>query len=165
MDAAFVKAIVKTIFSSKQISCPISSTPVAVKSTDREDSSIADVVYMAKHLQCCRVAKMVRVPAIPQIPLLPWASATKLRLANSHPHLARRRLLMVARGLCNVTVDHPFTFSVAIWSKPGITLPNIIRDAHCTASSNSQWSLPANCNSVNMVQMYTEAETTEKKFV
>lgn len=66
---------------------------------------------------------------------------------------------MVARGLCEGTVNRLFTLLVAVWLKTGITLPKDMITAQCTALSDVLWPVPGHGEGTNMTQLYTEAET------
>lgn len=113
LGTTFIDADIKSISPGKQIVYPINSSPVAVEGNDQEDSSVAQVDDIAEHSICCRVARIVMTPVVSQVPVLVRALAGGLQVVETHPHLMTRRLAMVARGLCDVTLNRSFTLLVA----------------------------------------------------
>lgn len=75
-----------------------------VKSTDHQD---------ILGTQVDKTAKMVKISAILQITALARVPTTELRVVETQPHLMQRRMSMVAKGLCDVTPNQPFTSLVA----------------------------------------------------
>lgn len=62
----------------------------------------------------------------------------------------QRKLVVVARGLCDVTISRPFTQPVANRPKTATTLPNKTIVAQYTAPSDVLWPMPETDYCVNM---------------
>lgn len=133
LDAAFIDAIVKLISSGKQMIYPINHSSVAMKGTDHESCSVTQMNDMATHPICCRAVKLVKILAMSQVPALVRAPVAELQVVESHPHLMRRKLAMVTRGLWDVTLNSPFPLQVPNWSRTAIALPKSMIIAKCTA--------------------------------
>lgn len=112
---------------------PIISIPVAVNSTDHEESPVTKKDNFTEHPVCCKVAKMLEMPGIFQEPVLVRVQAIEHQVVQTHPRLMRRGLwkTMVARDLCDVTTNHPLTLLAAILSKTAMTLPKHMNIAQC----------------------------------
>lgn len=106
---------------------PTSSGPIAVKGFGHMESPATQADRIAEHPLCCRVARMLRITAILQLPVLVRALVTGLQVVETHPHLMKQRLAMAARGLSDVNMYRIFTLLVAILLQTFITPPkNII---------------------------------------
>lgn len=132
----------------------INPSYVVMKGTDYVDSLIAQVADVGEHLIGCRVAKMVKMPAMSQVPLLVRAPATGLQVVEIHANLMRRGLAMVVRGLCNLTANRSFSLLVANWLKKAITLPKNMPISQCIASLDVLWPMAAHSDSVHMTQLW-----------
>lgn len=69
---------------------------------------------------------------------------------------------MMARGQCDISMNHFFTLLVANWTKTAITIPKYMIFAHCVAAPDVLCSRPVHGDSVNIFRLYKEAEITEE---
>lgn len=76
LSTTSIDANVKSIALGKRMTYPVGSRPVAIKSTDPENISVAPVGKIEEHPVCCQVAKIAKIPAILQVPVLVRAPAT-----------------------------------------------------------------------------------------
>lgn len=97
------------------------------------------------------------------MPVLAGATATELKVVETHPYLMRRELNMVSRGLLDVKANHPLSRLVENLSKTAVTLSKNINIARCTALSDVLRAMSADSDNVNMNQLYREAETKKHK--
>lgn len=145
----------------KQKICAITSGPLTMNNIDHEDNTNAETDNMGERQIGCSVAKVVMIPTMSQVAVQVRGATTALKSVETHPHLMRRTLPMVARGLWDVTTNRPFTLPVLTWSKTVIKLPKNITTAQCIALPNILWLTPLHGDSVNMAQLYKETEEKE----
>lgn len=141
----------------------ISSGPVAMKGTDYEDALVAQVDNIAEHWICCRVARIVAIPAMSRVFVLVRSPATGLLVRETHPHLMQRRVPAGVRGLCDVTIKHTSTLLVGSWSKTSIKLPKNKIIVQCTTHQVVSWPMPVHEDSINMTLVYKKAKTNQQK--
>lgn len=72
------------------------------------------------------------------------------------------KIAMVAKGLCDVTRNHPFTLLVTNWSMTATTMSKNTTAAQPTASSNVLWPMPVYGDSANMTDLYEESEVEKQ---
>lgn len=121
---------------------------------------------IAEHPIWCGVSRIVRIPSISQVPVLVQAPPTGTQIVETYPHLMRYRLVMVARGLCYMTMIRPSTLLVANWSKTAIRLPKNMTIAPMNHPPPPlQVLLPMSLDGhiVNITQLYNTAEAKEQK--
>lgn len=163
MDTAIVNANVMLISPEKQMAYPVSFSPVAMKGTDHEASSVTQVDGVVDHSIWRRVARTVEVPALSQVPVLVRTPETGLQVVEPHPHLICQRLSMLARGPSNVSMNHAFTLLLANWSKTALSLPKHMLISHCVAVRDVLWPILLHGYSLNNTQLYREAEAKGQK--
>lgn len=59
----------------------------------------------------------MEIPALTQAKVMVRSPVVGLQSLETHPHLMRRRLAMVARGLCDVVPNCPIPIFMANWAK------------------------------------------------
>lgn len=89
--------------------------------------------------------------------------AAALHIVEMHPHLLRKWLAMVARGVCEVEPSRLFRIFVAHWSNVSITLPVNMLVAQRTSITGTFWPQPYAEDETNMTQLYKEAEAKKEK--
>lgn len=98
-----------------------------------------------------------------QILMTVRASGLGLRMADTHPHLMKKRLAKVVRGICNVIPNRVLKILLANWYNLCMILSINMLVVQCTFCPKAIWPIPFHGDSDNMTQLYKEAETRDHK--
>lgn len=84
-------------------------------------------------------------------------------MVGTHPHLMRRRVAMVARGVCETVPNRPFTTFIENWSNAPITLHKNMLVAQCTPASETFWPKYYERDGIDMTKLCKKAESKKEK--
>lgn len=132
LGTTFIGDNVESISPGKQMVHPIRSSPVALLGMDQHESLVAHVSEQPEEPVGFEAAKMTVIPAATQATVVVRVPAARLYMVETHQHLMRRRVAMVARSVCKAVPNCLFTIFVANWSNSRITLPKNMLVAQCT---------------------------------